>query len=136
MVGDCYLLCVSSLYHLVTMVTTGLMSSSQHARRLSLFLMTPPIPNVLEFSKLFSLRMIWSIYDSCCFSINASSAFVDLISSITDLSVLVVVHGIRSTLLHHHDSKLSILLLFLSMLFDQMQLVLMLRRVFVCLGFG
>ena len=41
----------------------------------------------------------------------ASSGFVALISSITDLLVLLAVHGIRSNLLQHHNSKLSILLL-------------------------
>ena len=36
---------------------------------------------------------------------------VALISSITDLLVRLAVHGIRSSLLQHHNSKLSILLL-------------------------
>ncbi len=52
-------------------------------------------------------------YDSCWFFINASSGFVALISSITDLLVRLAVHGIRSSLLQHHNSKLSILLLLL-----------------------
>ena len=50
-------------------------------------------------------------YDSCCFFIRASSVLVALISSITDLFVLLAVHGILSSLLQHHNSKLSILLL-------------------------
>ena len=50
-------------------------------------------------------------YDSCCFFISASSGLVVLISSITDLLVLLAVHGILSSLLQHHNSKLSILLL-------------------------
>ena len=41
----------------------------------------------------------------------ASSGLVGLISSITDLLVLLAVHGILSSLLQHHNSKLSILLL-------------------------
>ena len=49
--------------------------------------------------------------DSCCFIISAFSGFVALISSITDLLVLLAVHGILSSLLQHHNSKLSILLL-------------------------
>ena len=85
------------------------MSSSQRARGLPLFLVKPPIPNVIDFSKLFSLRMICPIYDSCCFFSIASSGFVGLIYSITDLLVLLAVHGIRSSLLQHHKSKLSIL---------------------------
>ena len=83
---------------------TALMSSSQRARGLPLVLVPPPIHNIIDFSKLFSLRMICPKYDSCCFFINASNVFVGLISSITDLldSVLAV-HGIRSSLLQHHN---------------------------------
>ena len=47
----------------------------------------------------------------CCFSINASSGHVNLTYPITDLFVLLAVHGIRSNLLQHHNSKLSIVLL-------------------------
>ena len=83
---------------------TALMSSSQRARGLLLFLVPPPIPIIIDFSKLFSLRMICPKYYSCFFFINASSVFVGIISSITDLFV----HGIRSSLLQHHNSKLSI----------------------------
>ena len=90
---------------------TALMSSSQRARGLSLFLVPPPIPNIVDFSKLFSLRMICPKYDSCCFSVNASSGVVGSISSITDLLVRLAVLGIRSSLLQHHNSKRSILLL-------------------------
>ena len=87
---------------------TALMSSSH--RGLPLFLAPPPIPNIIDFSKLFSLRMSCPKYDSCCFFISASSGLVALISSITDLLVLLAVHGILSSLLQHHTSKLSILL--------------------------
>ena len=48
---------------------TALMSSSQRARGLPLFLVPPPIPSIIDFSKLFSLRMICPKYDSCCFFI-------------------------------------------------------------------
>ena len=37
---------------------TALKSSSQRARGLPLFLVPPPIPSIIDFSKLFSLRMI------------------------------------------------------------------------------
>ena len=90
---------------------TDLMSSSQRARGLPLFLVPPPIPSIIDFFKLFSLRMICPKYDSCCFFISASSGCVCLSSSITDLLVRLAVHGIRSSLLQHHNSKLSILLL-------------------------
>ena len=80
---------------------TGLTSSSQHARGLPLL---PPIPNIIDFSKLFSIGIICPKYDSCCFFVKASSGFVALISSITDLFVLLPVHGIRSSLLQHHNS--------------------------------
>ena len=89
----------------------ALMSSSQRARGLPLFLAPPPIPNIIDFSKLFSLRMMCPIYDSSCFFISASSGLVVFISSITDLLVLLAVHGIPSSLLQNHNSKLSILLL-------------------------
>ena len=77
---------------------TALMSSSQRARGLPLFLVPPPIPNIIDFSKLFSLRMICPKYDSCCFFINISNGLVAIISSITDLLVRFAVHGIRSSL--------------------------------------
>ena len=89
----------------------ALMSSSQRARGLPIFLVPPPIPNIIDFSKLFSVRMICPTYDSCCLFIDASSGVVGLISSITDLLFRLAVHGIRSSLLQHHNSKLSILLL-------------------------
>ena len=75
---------------------TALMSSSQRARGLPLFLEPPPIPSIIDFSKLFSLRMICPKYDSCCFFISVSNGLVALISSITDLLVRLAVHGIRS----------------------------------------
>ena len=90
---------------------TALMSSGQRARGLPLFLVPPPIPSIIDFSKLFSLRMICPKYDSCCFFINVSNGLVALISSITDLLVCLAVHDIRSSLLQHHISKLSIILL-------------------------
>ena len=62
----------------------ALMSSSHRARGLPLFLAPPPIPNIIDFSKLFSLRMMCPKYDSCCFFISASSGLVGLIYSITD----------------------------------------------------
>ena len=75
------------------------------------FIASPPIPNIIDFSKLFSLRMMCPKYDSCCFFISASSGLVALISSIIDLLVLLAVHGILSSLLHYHNAKLSILIL-------------------------
>ena len=45
----------------------ALMSSSQRALGLPLFLVPPPIPSIIDFSKLFSLRMICPKYDSCSF---------------------------------------------------------------------
>ena len=89
---------------------TALISSSHRARGLPLFLAPPPIPNIIDFFKLFSLLMMCAKYDSFCFFINASSRLVSLISSITDLLVLLAVHGFLSSLLQHHNSKLSIIL--------------------------
>ena len=81
---------------------TALMSSSHRA----VFLLPPLtlIPNIIKCSKLVSLRMICPNYDRCCFFIIASSGLVALISSITDLIVLLAVHGICSSLLQHHNS--------------------------------
>ena len=90
---------------------TALMSSSHRARGLPLFLAPPPIPNIIDLSQLFSLRMICPKYDSCCFFISVSSVLPALISSITELLVRLAVHGILSSLLRHHNSKLSVLLL-------------------------
>ena len=56
---------------------TALMSSSQHARGLPLFLVPQPIPNIIDIFKLYYLRMICPKYESCRFLINASSGFVD-----------------------------------------------------------
>ena len=39
---------------------TALMSSSHRARGLPLFIAPPPIPNIINFSKLFSLRMMYT----------------------------------------------------------------------------
>ena len=69
---------------------------AQRARGLPLFLVPPHIPSIIDFSKLFSLRMICPKYDSCCFFINVSNGLVALISSITDLLVRLAVHGIRT----------------------------------------
>ena len=55
-------------------------------------------------------RLICPKYDSCCFFINAYSWFVGLISSITDLLVLLAVHGIRSS----QSSLLAALLVLLA----------------------
>ena len=55
--------------------------------------------------------MICPKYDSCCFFVSNFSGFAALISPITDLLVLLAVHGIRSSLLQHHNSNMSILLL-------------------------
>ena len=55
--------------------------------------------------------MLCPKYDRGCIFINASSGLVALISSITDLYVLLAVHVIRSSFLQHHKSNMSILLL-------------------------
>ena len=72
-------------------------------------LLCHPFPPSSTFPNYF--RMMCPKYDSCCFFISASSGLVALIPSITDLLVLLAVHGILSSLLQHHNSNLSILLL-------------------------
>ena len=95
----------------------ALMSSSQRARGLPLFLEPPPIPSIIDFSKLFSLRMICPKYDNCCFFINVSNGLVALISSITDLLVRLVVHGIHSSLLQQTSTTTQSCQFFFSLLF-------------------
>ena len=91
---------------------TALISASQRARGMPLFLVPPPIPKVIDFSKLFSLLMKCPKYDSCCFFIISSSGLKVLISSpITDLFVRLAVNGIRGSFLQQHNSNMSILLL-------------------------
>ena len=51
-------------------------SSAHRVRGLPLFLAPPPIPNIIDFSKLFSLRMMCPKYDSCSFFISASRGLV------------------------------------------------------------
>ena len=46
--------------------------------------------------------------ESCCFLINASSGIVDLILPITDLFILLAVHGCTS--MHVNSSSLPVLL--------------------------
>ena len=48
---------------------------------------------------------------------HVSSGFVELISSLTELFVLLAVHGIQRNLLQYHDSKLSIFTLTLCQCF-------------------
>ena len=73
------------------------------------FLGSYSFPIKCTFQKYF--LFMWPKYDSCCFFVNASSQVANLASSITDSFVLLTVHGIRSNLLQHHNSKLSICLL-------------------------
>ena len=80
---------------------TVLMSSSQRARGLPLFPVPPPIPSIMDFSKLFSVRMMYPQYDSYCCFINVFNGLVALFSSITDLLVRLAVHGTRTSLQHH-----------------------------------
>ena len=61
-----------------------LMASSQRIRGLLLFLVPPPILNIMHVSTAVCIRMIWPTYDSRCFFINASSGFVGYISSIIE----------------------------------------------------
>ena len=101
---------------------TTLMSSysSQHACGLPLFLVPPLIPNIIDFSNLFSLRMICPKYDTTVVA-SLLMILVGLIHSITDLLVLLAVHSIRSSLLQHHISKLSILFLSASVIVQNAQ---------------
>ena len=62
---------------------------------------------IIDFSKLFSLRMMCPKYDSCYLFISASSGLVGLISSITDLLVLLAGHGILSSLLQQETRELD-----------------------------
>ena len=50
----------------------------------------------MDYSKLFSLRMIWPKYGSCCFFKNDCSEFVGSNSPITDVFVLLESGGVHS----------------------------------------
>ena len=67
---------------------------------------------MVDLSRLsFSAHMMCPNYDSFCFRISASVVHGDLISTNTDLFVLLQVHGMLNICLQHHISKLSIFFL-------------------------
>ena len=75
-------------------------------------LLLPPIPpSIRVFSKESALRMRWPKYWSFSFSISPSNEHPGLISCRMDWMDLLAVQGTLKSLLQHHSSKASILLL-------------------------
>ena len=80
-------------------------------------LLLPPIPpSIRVFSSESALRMRWPKYWSFSFSISSANEHPGLISFRMDWLDLLAVQGILKSLLQHHSSKTSILLL-LSLLY-------------------
>ena len=78
-------------------------------------LVLPPIaPSIRVFSNESALRIRWSKYWSCSFSISPSSEHPGLISFRMDWLDLLAVQGTLKSLLQHHSSKASILWVWLS----------------------
>ena len=69
----------------------------------------PIPPSIRVFSNESTLRMSWPKYWSLSFSIILSKEHLGLISFRMDWLNLLVVQGIRKSLLQHHSSKASIL---------------------------
>ena len=75
-------------------------------------LLLPPIPpSIRVFSNESTLLMRWPKYWSFSFSISPSSEHSGLISFMMDWLDLPVVQGTLKSLLQHHSSKTSIILL-------------------------
>ena len=73
-------------------------------------LFLPPIPpSIRVFANESTLHMRWPKYWSFSFSITLSKEHPRLISFRMDWLDLLAVHGTLKSLLHHHNSKASIL---------------------------
>ena len=85
---------------------------SKHLILCSPFLFLPSIfPSITDFSSESVLRMRWPKYWSFSFNISPSNEYSGLISFRIDWSDLLAVQGTLKSLLQHHSSKTSILLL-------------------------
>lgn len=76
-----------------------------------LLLLPSTFPSIIIFSNPCSARITCPKYESCCLVMMASKERPGLISSNTDLLVLLAVQGILSNLLQIHNSKESIFFL-------------------------
>ena len=74
-----------------------------------LFLLPPIPPSIRGFSNESTFCMTWPKYWSFSFSITLSKEHPRLISFRMDWLDLLAVHGTLKSLLHHHNSKASIL---------------------------
>ena len=74
-----------------------------------LLLLHPIPPSIRVFSNESTLRMRWTKYWSCSFSIIPSKEIPGLVSFRMDWLDLLDVQGTRKSLLQHHSSKASIL---------------------------
>ena len=87
------------------------MSSNHLILYRPLLLLLPIVPNIRIFSNESALRIRWPKYCSFSFSITPSNEDPGLISFRMDWLDLLAVQGTLKSLLQHHSSKASILLL-------------------------
>ena len=76
-----------------------------------LLLLPPILPSIRVFSNESTLLMKWPKYWNFSFNISPSNEYPGLISFRMDWLDLLAVQGILKSLLQHHSSKASILLL-------------------------
>ena len=76
---------------------------------LSLLLLPSVFPSIRVFSNESALHIRWSKYWSFSFSISSSNEYSRLISFRIDWFDLLEVQGTLKSVLHHHNSKASIL---------------------------
>ena len=110
---DCNTLGFSVLHHLLQLVQTHILRVSDAIQPSHLChpLLLPPsiFPSIRVFSNESVLHIRWPKYWRFSFSISPSNEYLGLFSSRVDWFDLHPVRGTLKSLLHHHNSKASIL---------------------------
>ena len=97
-------------WSLLKLMSTELVMPSNHLILCHRLLLLPSIfPSIKVFSSELALRIRWLKYCSFSFSISPSNEYLGLISFRIDWFDLFGVQGALRSLLHHHNSKASIL---------------------------
>ena len=105
-------LSITNSQSLLKLMSIELVMSSNHLILYRpLLLLLPIVPNIRIFSNESALRIRWPKYCSFSFSITPSNEDPGLISFRMDWLDLLAVQGTLKSLLQHHSSKASILLL-------------------------
>lgn len=111
-VSECFTLQLVRLHSSLKVIPVVVLVLSIHLVRCRPLLLLPStFPSIIIFSNPCSARITCPKYESCCLVMMASKERPGLISSNTDLLVLLAVQGILSNLLQIHNSKESIYLL-------------------------